>query len=256
MTNERDLRPLFYSGTSGLVLPVANKLQYPAAFADKPRLTYYASLFNSIEVNSTFYKIPKPTTIIRWSEEVPDHFRFTFKLWRGVTHVKQLNYNPTDLTKFMEVINEAGIKKGCLLVQFPPGLTIEFKAQLYRLINQIRQIDPGLTWQVALEFRHPSLYNDEVWQFIQQNNMGVVIQDIPKSVTPFMYANGQLIYLRFHGPDGKYSGSYENETLYEYAGYIHQWLKSGKKVFVYFNNTMGDAIKNLVTLNNLVNENL
>lgn len=256
MTNEKDLKPLFYSGTSGLVLPVANKLQYPAAFANKPRLTYYASLFNSIEINSTFYKIPKPATILRWSNEVADHFRFTFKLWRGITHIKQLNYNPTDLTKFMEVINEAGIKKGCLLVQFPPGLTIEFKGQLYRLINQIREIDPRQTWMVALEFRHPSWYNDEVWQIIQQHNMNIVIQDIPKSATPFEYADGAFVYLRFHGPGGKYRGSYSNDILNEYAGYIHQWLQSGKKVFVYFNNTMGDAVKNLATLNSLVNENL
>ncbi|MGZ3829306.1 MAG: DUF72 domain-containing protein [Mucilaginibacter sp.] len=247
---------MYYSGTSGLVLPVANKLQYPRAFTDKPRLTYYASLFNSIEVNSTFYKIPKSATVLRWAEEVPGHFRFTFKLWRGITHVKQLNYSPTDLTQFMEVINEAGIKKGCLLVQFPPGLTIEFKRQLYRLINQIRELDSGHTWLVALEFRHPSWYNYEVWQFIRQNNMGIVIQDIPKSATPFEYADAPFVYLRFHGPDGKYRGSYANEILNEYAGYIHQWLLSGKKVFVYFNNTIGDAVKNLATLNSLVNENL
>lgn len=194
--------------------------------------------------------------MLRWSDEVPGHFRFTFKLWRGITHIKQLGYNPTDLTKFINVINGVGTKKGCLLVQFPPGLTIAFKGQFYGLISQIRELDPEHTWRVALEFRHPSWYNDEVWEFIKQNNMSIVIQDIPKSATPFEYADGQFTYLRFHGPDGRYRGSYSDELLNEYAGYIHQWLQSGKKIFVYFNNTMGDAIKNLATLNRLVNGNL
>ncbi len=81
----------FYSGTSGLVLPVP-KLLYPAEFQDKSRLTYYASLFNSIEINSSFYKIPQIPTVCKWAESVPDNFQFTFKLSKAITHAKGLEF--------------------------------------------------------------------------------------------------------------------------------------------------------------------
>ncbi len=79
----------FYSGTSGLVVPVPQAL-YPPEFKGKSRLNYYASLFNSIEINSTFYKMPKISTVSNWAESVPDEFRFTFKLSKAITHAKGL----------------------------------------------------------------------------------------------------------------------------------------------------------------------
>ena len=77
---------VFRSGTSGLVFLEKNKKEFPTAFQDKRRLTYYASLFNSIEINSSFYKIPRCRTYTNWSEMVPVDFQFTIKLWKGFTH--------------------------------------------------------------------------------------------------------------------------------------------------------------------------
>ena len=96
------VRGKFYGGTSGLVLPVANKLAFPPAYQDKSRLTYYASLFNSLEVNSSFYKIPM-ATIKRWAIEVPEGFKFTFKLFKGITHNKGLVFEDALVEKFMQV---------------------------------------------------------------------------------------------------------------------------------------------------------
>lgn len=124
LMEEKWLMGNYYAGTSGLVLPVPNKTWYPEEFKDKSRLCYYASMCNSIEVNSSFYKIPLPKTITKWTEDVPGEFRFTFKLWRGITHEKGLVFNPADITRFMEAINAAGSHKGCLLVQFPPSAKI------------------------------------------------------------------------------------------------------------------------------------
>src|SRR5580658_5686041 len=106
-----------FTGTSGLVLPVPNKQAFPAAYRSKPRLTYYASLFNSIEINSTFYKIPMAKTFARWASEVPEHFQFTVKLWRGITHVPGLEFNPEDVRRFMQAADMLRGKKGCLLIQ-------------------------------------------------------------------------------------------------------------------------------------------
>src|SRR3954471_1854482 len=115
---------LYRSGTSGLVLPVPNKQAFPPEFRDKSRLTYYASLFNSIEVNSSFYKVPMGSTVRKWANEVPDDFTFTFKMWREVTHGKGFTPDMGDIDKFMQVINEAGNKKGSLLIQLPPSVTV------------------------------------------------------------------------------------------------------------------------------------
>jgi uncharacterized protein YecE (DUF72 family) len=81
-----------------------------------------------------------------------------------------------------------------------------------------------------------------------------VIQDIPASATPLDFAYNDTIYLRFHGPGGKYRGSYDDPILQEYSTYIREWQEEGKTVFVYFNNTMGDAVQNLATLNTFVQQ--
>lgn len=109
----------FWSGTSGLVLAEPNKNSFPPAFRDKSRLVYYASQWNSIEINSSFYKIPRRDTYKKWSEAVAGPFAFSIKVWKGITHRKDWRWDPRDLKKFLEAIGGLGDKKGCLLVQFP-----------------------------------------------------------------------------------------------------------------------------------------
>ena len=139
---KRKREGIYRSGTSGLVLPVPNKKAFPPEFKDKSRLTYYGSLFNSIEINSSFYKIPQAATVKKWADSVPDNFAFTFKLWREITHVKGLAYQPEDVLRFMEVISQAGTKKGALLIQFPPSFTVDLFAQVEQLLDILQSIDP------------------------------------------------------------------------------------------------------------------
>jgi len=243
----------FYSGVSGLVLPVP-KSQYPPEFQDKSRLQYYASLFNSLEVNSIFYKLPRSSTIANWVESVPDNFRFTFKLSKTVTHVKNLEFAANDVAAFMKTIEPVGDKKGCLLVQFPPGLKVEKLHQLQNLLDVIGEATHDTNWKIAMEFRNSSWYEREVYELLDEYNFSVVIQDIPASATPIEAQKSDFIYLRFHGPEPRYRGSYCDEDLMAYAKRIKKWLKNGKTVFCYFNNTMGDAVNNLQTLNSYVRQ--
>ncbi|MGF6847031.1 uncharacterized protein YecE (DUF72 family) [Chitinophaga sp. W3I9] len=246
---------IYKSGTSGLVLPVPNKLAYPPAFRDKSRLTYYGSLFNSIEINSSFYKVPQAATVKKWADSVPDDFVFTFKLWRDITHVKQLAFQEADVIRFMEVINEAGAKKGCLLIQFPPGVTVEQYGQVEQLLDIVQGINPADGWKVALEFRHSSWYIGEVYELADEYECSIVLHDIPKSRNERLNAKADFVYLRFHGPAGDYKGGYTDDYLAQRAKEIRAWIKEGKEVYVYFNNTIGDAIKNLVTLNGMLHVN-
>ncbi|MHA4896444.1 DUF72 domain-containing protein [Pedobacter sp. PWIIR3] len=245
----------FYSGTSGLLLPVPNKLHYPEDFKDKSRLAYYSSLMNSIEINSSFYKIPLASTVYKWSNEVPDQFRFTFKLYKDITHNKGLAFDPETLRKYMQVIAGAGRKKGCLLVQFPPSIRITDLPKLEMLFQQIRMNDEQMEWNTAIEFRHPSLYHEDSYELLEKYAMGMVVHDKSPASTPFTDINMPFVYLRFHGPDGNYRGHYSDEVLQEYAGYIKGWLLDRKTVYVYFNNTMGDALQNRSDLEHYMNSN-
>ncbi len=245
----------FYSGLSGLQLPVPKYL-FPPPFENASRLTYYASFFNSIEINSTFYKIPKAATVTKWTDAVPEYFRFTFKLWKGITHCKGLQFNKEDLADFFSSINAATKKKGCLLIQFPPSVSSEHFFQLKKLLSCINEINTIHEWKIAVEFRNKSWYHKKVYDLLNFYQAAVVIHDIPKSATPLIDQTHDFIYLRFHGPTGNYRDSYSEDFLHEYATYINEWVTEGKTVYVYFNNTMGDAFKNLKTLNNFVHEKI
>ena len=240
----------FVAGLSGLELPVP-KYKFPAEYQGASRLTYYSTFFNSIEINSSFYKIPRQATVARWALAVNDNFRFTFKLFREITHVKNLDFDISQVNQFINTIS-ASTKKGCLLVQFPPGLNSGFVQQLDKLLNTIRLADPDKSWKVAVEFRNKGWYNDDVYQLLESYASSLVIHDIPASATPLSHLTSNFIYVRFHGPTGNYRGSYTDAFLREYAEYIREWLREGKVVYLYFNNTVGDAFNNLLTLKSLV----
>src|SRR5665213_2948074 len=93
-------RKNIYTGTSGLVLPLPNRRSFPPEFHDKSRLEIYASLFNSVEINSSFYKVPMASTVQKWAALVPENFKFTFKLWRDITHNKELTFDSADIGRF------------------------------------------------------------------------------------------------------------------------------------------------------------
>jgi uncharacterized protein YecE (DUF72 family) len=242
------------SGTSGLVLPVPNKQAFPEAFRHGPRLTYYASLFNSIELNSTFYKIPMTQTFTRWVSEVPEYFEFTVKLWRGITHVPGLRFDQQDVFRFLHAADRLGNKKGCLLIQLPPGLTAAAK-QLALLLETVSRLDPDRSWKLAVEFRHRSWYTPEINSILTCHHAGRVLHDMPSSAIAELPAGSPMtpfIYLRFHGPEGNYKGGYTQKLLATWADRIAGWLSEEKNVYVYFNNTIGDALADLSQLQALL----
>lgn len=246
-----ELPPNFYSGLSGIELPMP-KYEFPPEYQRTSRLIYYSTFFNSIEVNSSFYKIPMHTTVGRWSLSVNDKFKFTFKLFKEITHVKDLRFDPNLIQVFIDTIANIGEKRGCLLVQFPPGLKRDSIIQLDNLLHFIKISDPTGRWNVGVEFRNKGWYNEDVYDLLKTYHAALVMHDIPASATPFKNIPSGFFYVRFHGPTGNYRGSYTDAFLLEYAEYIKEWMSEGKTGYVYFNNTMGNAFNNLVTLNSLV----
>ncbi|MDQ3016585.1 MAG: DUF72 domain-containing protein [Bacteroidota bacterium] len=245
----------YHSGLSGLVLPIP-KYRFPPGFEDASRLQYYASIMNSIEINSSFYKVPQATTVGKWADAVGPDFTFTFKLWKQITHCNGLHFEKADVEIFYRSIAAVGEKKGCLLIQFPPKLGIDSFSQFKVLLESIKEIDPTGMWPLAVEFRHRSWYDDSVYHLLDQYTATLVIQDIPKSATPMIDLESYTIYLRFHGPTGNYGESYSTEVLEEHAEYVLDWMSEGKKVFTYFNNTSGNAFENLQTFNAFIKQRL
>src|SRR4051794_30341896 len=108
----KDTKGILRIGTSNIVVPFSKEF-FPVAFQDKSRLNYYSSIFNTVELNSTFKKTPRPSTFEKWADDVPGEFQFTVKMFKDITHIKELN---TDFTLIESVVNAAnylGDKKGC-----------------------------------------------------------------------------------------------------------------------------------------------
>jgi uncharacterized protein YecE (DUF72 family) len=234
-------------GTSGLVLTEPNKKAFPTEFQDGHRLIYYASKYNSIEINSSFYKMPRGATCQKWSEMVPENFRFTMKLWRGISHEMEAGYQDTDLEIFLRAINCLGKKKGCLLIQFPASANFQINL-LLKLLQSLRRMDPDGSWRIAVEFRHPRWYHADLYAILDEYNASLVLHDMPNSIPVKPNDKPPFIYLRFHGEKGDYRGSYDRGFLQQKAKDIRRWLDGGREVFVYFNNTIGAAASNGQTL--------
>jgi uncharacterized protein YecE (DUF72 family) len=248
------VKPQFYSGTSNLMLPVKNKSHFPEAYRDKTRLTYYASLFRSIEINSSFYRMPLQRTVYKWANEVPADFRFTFKLTGEVTHGAKQMLNLQPIPEFLDRVSAAGNKRGCILVQLPPSFTLNL-VQLRILLDALRQAVVEQQWSPVVEFRHVSWYTDKVLQLLETYNTPMVLHDMQKSTPPIELTSSNVVYVRFHGPQGGYRGSYSDDFLHEYASYIDEWLSEGRTVYAYFNNSLGSPVQNLETLNSLIKNN-
>ncbi len=253
MTMTPKAASLLMAGTSGLVLP-SPKREAPETFRTGSRLAWYSAIFNSIEINSTFYKMPLPATFSRWAEEVRPDFRFTIKLWRGITHVSDLRFLPADVDRCLDAVDHLGEKKGCLLIQLPPGLKATAAEKLESLLDTICAADRQRTWKLAVEFRHRSWYIPEVETLLHRYQTARVLHDMPASSIAVLPEPVPFVYLRFHGPAGDYKGGYTDATLATWAQRATDWLSTGKEVYIYFNNTIGDALADLTRLRTLIQD--
>ena len=240
-------------GTSNVVLP-GNKQSFPEAFQHKSRLNYYGSLFNTVEVNSSFYKVPLPSTFEKWSMDVPEDFRFTVKLFREITHVKELRSDLDKINHFIKAADGIGNKKGCILVQFPGKITLNYFNQVEAILQRLEETDQPSQWKKAIEFRSPEWYTGETAELLNEYGASMVLHDIPKAKIFEAGKGSGLVYVRFHGPKGDYRGSYTTDFLEEKTRQIKTWLKEGRDVYAYFNNTMGSAFENAKTLQKLTGQ--
>ncbi|RYY31432.1 MAG: DUF72 domain-containing protein [Chitinophagaceae bacterium] len=243
--------PGFYYGTSNITLP-GNKQSFPVQFHHKTRLHYYSTLFNSLEVNSSFYKVPMSRTFAKWASEVDGDFRFTIKLWKGITHNKGLIFEHEDVLKFLDSAAFIEPRQGCLLVQLPKSTGKQYAAQLRELLAAIRAHRSAFAWKIAVELRDPLWYTASTMKLLDKYEASLVQHDMPASQTNMINTAAGFVLLRFHGEKGDYRGSYSNEHLQRRANEVFNWLQQGKEVYAYFNNTIGSAYENALTFAGMV----
>ncbi len=184
--------------------------------------------------------------------EVPGDFQFSLKLSKEVTHAKDLNSDIAWMNKFMKTASGIGNKKGCLLIQFPGKITLDHYEKIELILQELQGHDRENQWRKAIEFRHPSWYIGETYELLDEFDATLVLHDIPKAKIELPTKTG-FVYMRFHGPKGDYRGGYTDSFLSQKATQITEWSKEGRDVYVYFNNTIGSAYENAITLKSILN---
>ena len=237
-----------YIGTSGWSYDHWQGVLYPQHTPVQKRLAYYVQKFQTVELNSSFYRWPKQTTFAGWEQRLPDGFLLTVKAPRGLTHAKKLLEPEIWMERIKACWHELLHKRGVLLVQLAPQQACDYQRLAYFLDQVPRWM------RVAIEFRHPSWHNDAIFSLLEQHQAAYCIMSgaqlpcILRVTAPFVYA-------RLHGPDTNhlYGGSYSDADLHWWAERIQEWAGMGKDVFVYFNNDgAGNAVRNAQTLQRLV----
>jgi uncharacterized protein YecE (DUF72 family) len=239
-----------FVGTSGWSNLTWGKGVLPRAVPQRERLARLSGIFNAVEVNSSFYRLPPPGCAARWASAVPPGFRFAVKLSRFITHIQKLRMDSADpgLSSFLETIADLGDKRGPLLVQLPPNLRKD-AALLDEFLKKLHAAMPSSPWRIAVELRHPSWRSDEITKILDRHAAALVVADMPACTVSEPNRGAPFVYIRRHGPAGDYKGGYAPERIAEDAALVERELGSGRDVFVFYNNTIDpDAAENALAL--------
>ncbi len=219
---------------------------YPKTMSPGDFLKFYCQKFHSVEINNSFYKLPEASTLQAWKDEVPPDFIFAVKASRFITHMKKLKDPEQSLARFLERIVTLGEKLGPILFQLPPRWPFNperLEAFLAALPKEFRY---------ALEFRDPSWINDHTHQALADSGVAFCIYEFAGYLSPRV-VTADFVYIRLHGPEGAYQGSYDTATLADWAKAISAWSRQGKEVFCYFDNDeAGYAAQNALELQKLL----
>lgn len=218
-----------YVGTSGWHYDSWHGPFYPEDTKTKDFLSYYAGCFPAVEINNSFYRLPKPETLKAWCEQVPKSFRFACKASRFTTHMKKLKDPKHASEKFFNVIKALDGRLGPILFQLPPNWAVNVE----RLAAFLEAV-PG-RYRYTFEFRDPSWFCDEVYDTLRKHKAAFCIYDLNRKQSP-IEVTADFVYIRLHGPERPYEGSYDGRTLAGWARRIKSWQKSDKDVYCFFDN--------------------
>jgi uncharacterized protein YecE (DUF72 family) len=203
---------------------------YPERLPARRWLEHYARYFDTVEVNATFYRLPRESAVANWVAESPPDFVFAVKMSRYVTHVKRLRDLPASLDLFYGRIAPLvrSPKLGPVLWQLPRT----FRRDDARLEAALEQLPPG---RHCFEFRHESWFADEVYELLRRHGVALVIGDTPERPFQTQELTADWTFVRFHYGHRGRGGNYSDRELQEWAERIEGWSRRGD-VYAYFNN--------------------
>ncbi len=232
-------------GTSGWYYKHWVQVFYPEEIKSNDRLKYYANFFSTVEINSTFYRLPSDKSVHNWFQQVPGNFIFSIKASQYITHRKHLKDFADSTDKFFKQVDLIQSKLGPILFQLPPS----FKINLERLEEFASQLPKG--YKFTFEFRDASWYCNETYELLEKYHCALCITDLAGHLSPDVIT-APFTYIRLHGPKKAYQGTYGPKKLNEWKERIEKWYNQRIQVFCYFDNDeKGFAIQDAQTLKNL-----
>lgn len=229
-----------FVGTSGWQYDDWDGRFYPDEVAKKRWLEHFAERFAGVEVNNTFYRLPKRSTFEAWAERTPDDFVIAPKMSRFLTHVKRLKDPVEPVKRFFEHARGLGRKLGPVLVQLPPNFHADD-----RLDTALGEV-PGDV-RVAVEFRHGSWFDDEVYAVLSSHDAALVLADQDSRPAGPIEQTAGWAYLRMHAGRADPEPCYGRTSLEHWAERLaERWPRDADR-YVFFNNdTHGCAVRDAV----------
>jgi uncharacterized protein YecE (DUF72 family) len=235
-------------GTSGWTYDSWRDLLY----RDVPRarwLSHYATRFDAVEVNATFYHSLAPTAFAHWREQTPAQFRFAIKANRYLTHVSRLRFPVAALARERQAAMPLGDKLAAVLWQLPAALHLD----LGLLEPFLERLSRWPETRHAIEFRHASWFGAQTAALLSAYRVAACQSDAADWPMWEGAATTDLVYVRLHGHEATYSSPYTDRTLGGWATQVRRWQDEGRSVHVYFDNTdLGHAVSNAAALARLV----
>ncbi len=214
---------------------------YPADLPASQWFACYASQFDTVEINNTFYRLPEASTFAAWRKQATVGFLYAVKASRFLTHMKKLKEPAEPIHRLFQRAQRLQRTLGPVLYQLPP----HWPANIERLSAFVRALPKRR--QHVIEFREPSWYNDEVFELLERKGIALCLHDMAGSRTRKMVV-GPFVYVRFHGP-AKYTGSYDDRVLNDWAEWLAAQMRHGRQIFAYFNNdAAGHAPRDAIRL--------
>lgn len=245
-----------YIGTSGWHYNHWKGSFYPKEIKGYYELRYHSEHFDTVENNSSFYRISGESTYKTWSRMTPDNYKFSLKLNRSITHFARLEINKDVKEKVNYILSTTQIlenKLGAIVIQLPAS----FKFDLEKLDKFLKYFakevkNKKYKFDIAIEFRNKYWLVDDVYKVLQKYNVALVAAQSSRYPSE-REITADFAYIRMHGPEKLFASSYSTEQLKDWANYIKEISKKVKKVYVYFNNDFhGYAIENAKHLKELL----
>ena len=219
-----------FIGTSGWSYKHWRGPFYPEGMSKgADQLRFYVERFGTVEVNGTFYRLIEVETFRRWREQTPADFVFACKGSRYLTHMKRLKEAAQGVGRFFERVEALENKLGPIVFQLPG----RFRPDRERLAAFIEALPAGHRY--AFEFRDPAWFLPEIFEALAQRDVALCLYEFAGQEAP-LEITASFVYIRLHGPEGPYQGSYTDQALRTWAERIRGWSGQGIDVYCYFDN--------------------